>query len=228
VGRERGLEALKRVLFENGLSLVLFGLFLAFTVGQIAAGHLVHNRDLVEHGRPAIGLVAYLGSGHFLEALFENWESEFLQMTGFVLLTIKFRQKGSSESKSLDGDDETDADPRRHRRDARAPWPVKRGGIALKLYEHSLSIALLLLFVLSFTMHAVGGLMSVNEAHRLHGELGETLAQYLFSSQFWFESLQNWQSEFFAVFAIIVLSIFLRERGSPQSKPVHAPHSETE
>jgi hypothetical protein len=228
-GRRRSHEPLRvrRFFLENGLSLALFGFFAVFLVGQIATGFVAHNEELAEHGQPAIQIGRYLVSGHFLEALFENWESEFLQMAAFVLLTIKLRQKGSSESKSFDEAEEVDEDPRDHRRARNAPWPVKRGGLALKLYEHSLSLALVALFLFSFAMHAVGGLSSVNEEHLLHGEARETLFEYVRSAQFWFESFQNWQSEFVAVGALVVLSIFLRERGSPQSKPVAAPHSET-
>jgi hypothetical protein len=228
-GRRRSHEPLRvrRFFLENGLSLALFGLFAVFLFGQIATGFVAHNDELVEHGQQAMRIGRYLMSGHFLEALFENWESEFLQMAAFVLLTIKLRQKGSSESKSFDEAEEVDEDPRKHRRARNVPWPVKRGGVVLKLYEHSLSLALVALFLFSFVMHAVGGLSSVNEEHLLHGEARETLFEYVRSAQFWFESFQNWQSEFAAVGALVVLSIFLRERGSPQSKPVAAPHSET-
>jgi|SoiMethySBSTD1v2_1073268.scaffolds.fasta_scaffold11685_7 uncharacterized protein DUF6766 len=218
---------LKRTLAENGLSLTLFALFLAFTGGQILSGHRAYNEELAEHGHAAVGLARYLTSGHFLEALFENWESEFLQMAAFVVLTVKLVQKGSSESKSLREPQPQDEDPRRHGTRSDAPWPVRRGGVWLKLYEHSLSIALFALFLASFAMHAVGGHWQENEEHLLHGQAPESLAQYITSSQFWFESFQNWQSEFFAVLAIVILSIFLRQRGSPQSKPVAAPHRET-
>jgi hypothetical protein len=228
VNRHSGaLETLKRILSENGLSIALFALFLAFTAGQIATGYYAHNEELAEHGQAATALSQYLVSGHFLEAFFENWESEFFQMAAFVLLTVKLRQKGSSESKSLEEPQEQDEDPRKHRRRQDAPWPVKRGGVWLALYEHSLTIALFCLFLFSFAMHAIGGHRQVAEEHALHGAAPESLLDYVTSSQFWFESFQNWQSEFVAVFAIVVLSIFLRQRGSPQSKPVAAPHAET-
>lgn len=218
---------LKRVLTENSLSLTLFALFLTFTGGQVFTGHRAYNEELAEHGRAAVDLAHYLTRGHFVEALFENWESEFLQMAAFVVLTVKLFQKGSSESKSPDEPKQEDEDPRRHRARPDAPWPVRRGGLLLKLYEGSLSIALFTLFLMSFAMHAVGGHWQANEEHLLHGQRSESLGHYVASSQFWFESFQNWQSEFFAVFAIVILSIFLRQRGSPQSKPVAAPHSET-
>jgi len=107
------------------------------------------------------------------------------------------------------------------------PWPVKQGGLVLTLYEHSLSIALFLLFILSFVFHWLGSLKDYNEEQMLKNMPHETASQYLSNSRLWFESFQNWHSEFLSVFAIIVLSIFLRQKGSPQSKPVDAPNSET-
>ena len=211
---------------ENGLSLALATLFLASTAAQIGFGLAAHNDERAELGLPALALGAYLTSGHFLEALFENWESEFLQMGIFVVLSIRLRQKGSAESKPLETS-EQDEDPRAHARDPKAPWPVRRGGALLVLYENSLAIAFSLLFAVSFSLHAVGGLLKTNEENLARGRPVETFWEYCRSSQFWFESFQNWQSEFLAVLAIVVLTIFLRQRGSPQSKPVAAPHGET-
>jgi hypothetical protein len=212
---------------ENGLSLALAAMFLASTVAQVGFGLAAFNENRAEHGLVAVGLSAYLTSGHFLEALFENWESEFLQMGVFVVLSVKLRQKGSAESKPLDETTGADENPRLHANDPKAPWPVRKGGAVLVLYENSLMIAFLLLFVASFVFHAVGGLWNRNEENLAEGRPPETLWEYWTSSQFWFESFQNWQSEFLAVLAIVVLTIFLRQRGSPQSKPVAAPHDET-
>jgi hypothetical protein len=212
---------------ENGLSLVLVAMFLAATAAQIGFGVAAYNEERAHDGLAAVGVGTYLSSGHFLEALFENWESEFLQMGVFVLLSVKLRQKGSAESKPLDEADETDEDPRLHTKDPDVPWPVQKGGLLLVLYEHSLATAFFLLFVVSFVLHAVGGFLKTNEENIAQGRPAETLAQYWASSQFWFESFQNWQSEFLAVLAIVVLTIFLRQRGSPQSKPVAAPHHDT-
>jgi hypothetical protein len=218
---------MSRFVHENSLSLTLLLFFVLALFGQILTGWSVFNEELSEHGRASVSLAAYLTSGHFLEALFENWESEFLQMGLFVVLTIGLRQKGSSESKALEGEDASDEDPRSHQHDRDAPWPVRRGGAWLFVYEHSLSIALFTLFIASFTLHAVGGLREVNTERMLQGEVPVGLLHYLGSSTFWFQSFQNWQSEFLSVFAMIVLSIFLRQRGSPQSKRVAAPHDET-
>jgi hypothetical protein len=212
---------------ENSLSLTLFLFFALVFFGQILTGWSVLNQELAEHGKAPIGLAPYLTSGHFLEAVFENWESEFLQMGLFVVLTIGLRQKGSSESKPLEGGDASDEDPQFHRHDPAAPWPVRRGGAWLFFYQHSLSIALFALFAASFALHGIGGLREFNAERALQGEGPVSLLHYLTSSTFWFQSFQNWQSEFLSVFAMIVLSIFLRQRGSPQSKRVAAPHGET-
>lgn len=223
---EKKHERLSRFIHENGLSLTLLLFFVLVLVGQILTGWSVFNEELSDHHQPAVGLTTYLTSGHFLEALFENWESEFLQMGLFVVLTIWLRQKGSSESKPLEGEDPSDEDPRTHRHDRDAPWPVRRGGAWLFIYEHSLSIALFTLFAVSFTLHAVSGLRDFNMERALQGEGPVGLLHYFGSATFWFQSFQNWQSEFLSVFAMIVLSIFLRQRGSPQSKRVAAPHAE--
>ncbi len=212
---------------ENALSLVLFILFFVSLVGQSLTGHHVLNEELAEHGAPPVSLGAYFSEGHFWEATFENWESEFLQMALFVLLTVSLRQKGSSESKGFDGKEAVDEDPREHRGDPGVPWPVRRGGLVLALYERSLSIALFLVFAFAFGIHAVGGRDNVNLERKLAGQEPWSLSDYVTSSRFWFESFQNWQSEFVAVLFLIVLSIFLRQRGSPQSKPVFSPHQET-
>jgi hypothetical protein len=215
------------MLKSNGLSIVLIGLFLFSMIGQALTGWKAHNLDELEHGREAIGLPSYLGSGHFLEATGENWESEFLQMALFVLLTAVLYQKGSAESKRIDTVEEVDLDPRRFSTQPEAPWAVRRGGWILRLYEHSLGLAFVLLFLISFWIHAVGGLQHYNEEQTAHGEAPVAMSDYITGAQFWFESFQNWQSEFLSLAAMVVGTIFLRQRGSAESKPVHSPHSET-
>ena len=220
---------MKRFLRDNGLSLVLFLLFFsAFMVGQTLTGHQEYNNEQREHGQQAIGLLDYLGTGHFLEATMENWESEFLQMFFFVILTVFLYQKGSAESKDPEKEEDVDRDPRKARNKKDAPWPVRKGGLILTIYEHSLSLAFLLLFLGSFILHGVGGARDYNEEQEAHGQAERvSTMQYMATSRFWFESLQNWQSEFLAVGSMVVLTIFLRERGSKESKPVDAAHSET-
>ena len=220
---------MRRFLRENGLSLVWLGLFfLTLIFGQSFVGHREYNNDQREHGRPEVTYAEYIASAHFVEATMENWESEFLQMFLYVLLTAFLYQKGSAESKKLDEEEEVDRDPRQSKNKKDAPWPVRRGGLVLKLYEHSLSLAFLLLFFGAFYLHAVGGAAEYNEDQQEHGG-GErvTVFQYMTTARFWFESFQNWQSEFLAVGLMVVFTIYLRERGSKESKPVDAPHSQT-
>jgi hypothetical protein len=216
-----------RFLRDNGLSLVVATLFALMMWGQTETGWHVYNEERAEHAQPAVSLPAYLTTGHFLEATAENWESEFLQMAAYVVLTAVLFQRGSAESKSPDGKEEVDRKPVPAPRRRNAPWPVRRGGWVLKLYEHSLSLAFLLLFLTCIALHAIGGVRAYNEEQLQQGGQAMTLLQYVKGARFWFESLQNWQSEFLAILCMVVLSIFLRQRGSPESKPVDAPHSAT-
>jgi hypothetical protein len=217
---------MRRVLRDNGLSITMFALFLVFLVAQSIAGYKASNSDNEEHRQPRESYAEYLTSGAFVEATFENWESEFLQMGAYVLLTAFLIQKGSPESKNPDGD-EVDTDPREQRDDRDAPGPVKRGGLVLTIYEHSLSLALFALFLFSLLLHALGGHAEFNQQQLEHGAAAVSLWSFVTSSEFWFQSMQNWQSEFLAVAALAVLGIFLRQRGSPESKPVAAPHAQT-
>jgi hypothetical protein len=204
---------------RNGLAIACFSLFFVFWASQALTGWHVYNEDALTHGESTVGLGAYLLSGHFVEATFENWESEFLQMFAFVLLTAWLVQRGSAESKS---EHEEREHPEAHRHDPDAPWPVRRGGLWLKLYENSLLLAFVVLFLLSIVGHAFGGVAEYNEELEAHGEQAESTLEFVTSSDFWFQSFQNWQSEFLAVGSIVVLTIFLRQKGSPESKPVHA------
>ena len=212
---------------DRSLTLSMLALFLVSGAGLCLTGWLQFNETRVEHGALEVAFSTYLRQGHFWEALFENWESEFLQMSAFIVLSAYLYQIGSPESRRPGAHELVDADPRAFADMPDVPWPVRRGGVVLKLYEWSLGGALFLLFLLSFGGHAVGGWAQQNAEHRLHGEPETALLDYLFSSRFWFESLQNWQSEFLSVAAMVWLAVYLRQRGSPESKPVHAPHSET-
>lgn len=218
---------MKRIWRDNGLSIVLFGLFVLFLLGQSVTGWREEVGELLEHGQAAMPFTEYLMSGSFLEVTAENWESEFLQMFSYVLLTVVLFQRGSAESKSPDEPADVDRDPRLAKKTANVPGPVRRGGFALLVYERSLGLAFGLLFIIAFTLHAIGGAANYNAEQALHGRPAISIAGYLGTSRFWFESFQNWQSEFLAIFCMVVLSIFLRQRGSPESKPVDSPHSET-
>ena len=212
---------------RNSLAIVSFTLFLVFAVGMVLTGHDSYNAEQIAHGGTAVSFGTYVREGHIWEALFENWESEFLQMGAYVLLTVFLIQKGSAESKDPEQHDAVDDDPRDADLRTRVPWPVRRGGPWLFVYENSLFLAFVVLFVASLVGHALGGVDAYNaDLQQHHQPLVDTWG-YATSAQFWFESFQNWQSEFLAVFAIVVLSIFLRQRGSAESKPVAAPHRAT-
>lgn len=215
---------MKRFLRNNGLSLALLVMFLLTIVGQSVAGFFRYNEDQKEHGDPPLSYLEYIASDDFLEATAENWESEWLQLFAFVLMTRFLYQKGSSQSRDPDQPEEEEPPPPPEK----LPSPARRGGLALKLYEHSLSLTFLSFFLLSVLLHAAGGSADYNEEQIDHGG-GKTVTVlgYLGTSTFWFESLQNWQSEFLALFAMVVLSIRLREKDSPESKEVSAPHDKT-
>lgn len=218
---------MKHKLRDYGLSITLLGLFFVIQVGLSLVGQRQYNNEQADHGQPTVSYLEYVRGPAFLEATMENWESEFLQMFAYVLLTAFLFQKGSAESKDPEKQEAVDRDPRQSRDVENAPWPVRKGGIVLKLYENSLSIALFLLFAIAFVLHAVGGAKVYSQQQTAHGEQAVTVVQYLGTAQFWFESLQNWQSEFFSIGILVLLSIFLRQKGSPESKPVDSPHSMT-
>jgi Domain of unknown function (DUF6766) len=218
---------MRRLLRDNGLSIAMFGLFLIFVTAQSFTGFLDYNSTQQEHGRPPVGYLEYLTGGDFIEAIFENWESEFLQMGSYVVLTAFLYQRGSAESKDPDAQHPDDAGYGEDRHGTDVPRPVRKGGLALKLYENSLSLAFLFLFVVSLALHAIGGAEAYSQEQLEHGAPPVTVSHYLITPRFWFESFQNWQSEFLAIGAMIVLSIFLRQRGSPESKPVASPHAKT-
>jgi hypothetical protein len=218
----------RNLLKDNGLLLACLGLFTVFFVGMIISGAATYNNEQFEHGSSEqVSVVGYLMTGDFVEATFENWESEFLQMGMYVVLTAFLYQRGSSESKPISGDAPQDADPRDALGKPGLPWPVRRGGLILKVYENSLAIAFFALFAASTALHALGGARAFSEEQVQHGQQAISVWRYVTTSQFWFESMQNWQSEFIAVAAIVGLSIIFRQRGSAESKPVAEPHRET-
>jgi hypothetical protein len=218
---------MKATLRNNGLSITLLALFLLMETGLSVVGHSRYNQEQTQHNKPVISYLEYLSSSEFLEATTENWESEFLQMCAYVFLTTFLFQKGSAESKNIDEPEAVDRDPRLSAHKPDAPWPVKKGGLTLKLYEYSLTLALFFLFAVSFAWHALSGAREFSAMELAHGGNAVTTLEYLATSQFWFESLQNWQSEFLSIGLMVILSIFLRQRGSPESKPVDASHSDT-
>ena len=212
-------------MFRNGLTIVLILLFISSFVGQIFTGLEEYNEERSEYKQSPVSLKTYLTTGHFFQTTFENWESEFLQMGLYVVLTVWLRQQGSSESKDLEKQEEVDREPDPNKPDA--PWPVKKGGFLLAVYKNSLSLAFLILFITSFLLHAGGSFNKYNEEQIFQGKTKIPLSEFMHESRFWYESFQNWQSEFISVISIVVLSIFVRQKGSPESKPVDASYKET-
>ena len=170
---------------------------------MVVSGAATYNQEQQEHGsQEQISVFTYLTTGDFVEATFENWESEFLQMGMYVVTAFLF-QKGSSESKPINERAPQDQDPRGAQTNQHSPWPVRKGGVTLTLYEHSLAIAFFVLFFASWALHAVGGVKAFNEEQLQVGQAAISVWRYATSPQFWFESMQNWQSEFIAVAAIV-------------------------
>lgn len=194
--------------------MALCALFLLAIVAMGLTGWKAHNAVLIEHGGAPLGLLEYLRSGDFASAVFENWESEFLQMAAYVILTAFLFQRGSAESRDPDGKED-------------APDTPPPAGFASFLRAYSLGIALAGLFVASFVLHLWGSYRAAVAEAALHGTPQHSLIAHLGDMEFWFESFQNWQSEFLATAALVVLSIMLRFRGSPESKHVDASNAET-
>lgn len=212
---------------NNGLLIIVFSIFLACLVGQAVSGYFADQQDRTMHGLASQSFMSFLGSGEFLESVFENWESEFLEKWAYVFLTAYLVQRGSAESKDPDADSPEDKNLADRRADPNAPWPVRRGGAILWLYSHSLGTALFLIFVATFVFHLWQSTRHAAEQATQHHQPAETILAHLISGQFWFESFQNWQSEFLSTGVLVLLAIWLRERGSPESKPVYAPNAKT-
>jgi hypothetical protein len=217
---------MKRFLRNNGLTLAYMALFLMSLYVMSITGHRQYNEEQREHGGQPLTYLAYLPTGHFMEGVFENWESEFLQMGTYVLFTVFLFQRGSAESKPLDQRTPQDVDPKRQRY-SQPPRASRRGGLGLALYMNSLALALFALFLFAFVLHALGGTWAYNQDQLAHQGKSVAIWQFMTTADFWYQSMQNWQSEFLAVAALAFLSIYLRQQGSPESKPVGAPHSHT-
>jgi hypothetical protein len=202
---------MRSFLRDNGLTIALFVLFAVSIFGMAGVGFASFNEELAKHGDTPVPFTRYLTSGQFLSALFENWESEFLQMGVYVVLTAWLFQRGSAESR----------DPDRERPDNRK-LPQRSF-----FYSHSLGLTLFGLFVGSFFLHWFASAHASEMDAARHGIPSVGYLQYFLDAKLWFESFQNWQSEFLSTAVLVVLSVFLREKGSPESKPVDAPDDQT-
>jgi hypothetical protein len=214
---------------NHGLGLFFAAIFLAALVGQALVGHADFNHGQAAHHDDPVSLGRYLTSSSFGTDVLENWQSEYLQFTLYILTTVWLLQRGSPESKPLDkAGTESDADQRvGEHADERSPRWARVGGLRTRLYSNSLVIVMTAIFFASWGIQAVTGRVAYNADQLDHQEAAISLWQYIGSSDFWDRTLQNWQSEFLAVGSMAVLSIYLRQRGSPESKPVGAPHDAT-
>ena len=218
-----------RFIRDNGLG-VFFGLiFLAALVGQAFAGHKVFNEEQLSHGEETITFGRYLTSSHFGQAVMENWQSEYLQFTLYIFATVWLLQRGSPESKELDkagAESEEDQQIGEHAGN-RSPLWARAGGLRTKLFSNSLVLVMGLIFIGSWFASAATGWTEYNAEQDTHKQEIVSFGGYITTPDFWESSLQNWQSEFLAIGSMAVFSIYLRQRGSPEPKPVGAAHDAT-
>jgi hypothetical protein len=219
----------RRFLYENGLSLFFGSLLLAALAGQSIAGHASYNEEQRAHDGEPLSYGRYLTSSAFGRAGMENWQSEYLQFTLFILATVWLVQRGSPESKEVGKAGlESDREQKLGQYSSpRSPAWARVSGIRTAIYSNSLLIVMGVIFVGSWFAHSVTGWSEFNSEQLEHGEDDVTWLGYIGSSTFWEQTLQNWQSEFLAIGSMVVLSIYLRQRGSPESKPVGATHDST-
>jgi hypothetical protein len=219
----------RRFVKHNSLSLAFLGLFLAAIFFQAVAGLAMFNEEQARHGEPAISLFRYVTSSSFGVAVMENWQSEYLQFTLFILLTVWLVQRGSPESKELgkegpeSDEDQLVGDHARHD----SPGWARATGLRRRVYENSLLIVMGTIWLGTWFAQSVTGLNEYNSEQLDHHEAMVSWGEYLGSADFWERTLQNWQSEFLAVGSMAILAVYLRQRGSPESKPVGAAHHAT-
>jgi Domain of unknown function (DUF6766) len=201
-----------RWLTDHGLSVSFTSLFLVFLAGDSVAGHISYNSELALHGFGAIGYLRYLGTGNFLDGIFTNWQAAVLQLGCLILFGVKLREKGAAHSLTA-----RSVTHQRKQDGRKRSW----------IYRNSLTLAFAVLFVLSFIAHLFFGAMDYNvKLQMIHMPTVSTL-DYGFSSAFWFANMQTWEAEFAAIALYVVFSIYLRQRGSPESKPVDSSNQVT-
>jgi hypothetical protein len=219
----------RRFVKHNGLSVVFLGLFLAALVLQAIAGLADFNEQQDMHGDPHVSMWRYLTSSAFGAAVMENWQSEYLQFTLFILLTVWLLQRGSPESKGLErAGRESDREQLvgEHARDDSPPW-ARAVGLRRRIYENSLLLVMATIWIGTWFAQSITGVTEYNAERLDHQEDTVSWLEYLGRADFWEKTLQNWQSEFLAVGSLAIFAVYLRQRGSPESKPVGAPHHKT-
>ncbi|WP_232664024.1 DUF6766 family protein [Pseudonocardia sp. TRM90224] len=223
------MSALRKVLHDNGLGLVFGALFLLALGGQAISGLAQYNDDLTTHGAAAVSLGGYLLSSSFAVDVVENWQSEYLQFFLYIFATVWLVQRGSPESKHLDEAGTESDEEQRVGRFARAGSPrwARPGDWRTAVFSRSLGIVMGGIFLLCMFAQSVAGWAAHNAEQARHGEPALTWVAYLGDADFWNRTTQNWQSEMLAVGSMAVFGVYLRQRGSPESKPVGVPHGET-
>ncbi|HCS61333.1 MAG TPA: hypothetical protein DIW46_08050 [Microbacterium sp.] len=214
---------------DNALSIFFGVIFLAALIGQSIAGYIQNNEELTQHSQPAVSFGEFITSSDFIVDVAENWQSEFLQFLLFIAATIWLVQRGSPESKKP-GDEGLDTDEKQKDgafADPTSPEWAKRRGLPRVIFSNSLLLVMGAIFLLSWYAQSLAGTVVMNAENAQHGQAAITWLEYLGSAEFWNRTLQNWQSEFLAVGSMIAFSIFLRQRGSSESKPVGTPHGES-
>jgi hypothetical protein len=220
---------MRRFVRDHSLSLFFLVLFLAALVGQAIAGHALHNNDAVAHHGETMSLWRYIRSSDFGNAVMENWQSEYLQFMLFMLATVWLIERGSPESKEPGQEGTGTLKEQRIGEHAQEDSPdlAKPRGIKTFVYSNSLLIAMAIIFFGSWFAQSVTGWTEFNAQQVDHQEATVSWLGYIGSAEFWEATLENWQSEFLAVGSFVAITVFLRQRGSPESKPVGAPHRAT-
>jgi hypothetical protein len=220
---------MRRFVHENGLSLFFAAIFLATLAGQALVGHADFNHLQAAHENPTMSLWRYVRSSDFGADVLENWQSEYLQFSLYIVGTVWLLQRGSPESKNLDeAGTESDEDQlvgaHAHERSPR--W-ARVGGLRTRLYSNSLLLVMTAIWIASWVGQSITGRVAYNAEQLDHREAAVSWISYVGTSDFWNRTLQNWQSEFLAIGSMAILSVYLRQRGSPESKPVGAAHDAT-
>ncbi|MBD8044783.1 hypothetical protein H9638_13295 [Arthrobacter sp. Sa2BUA2] len=219
-----------KALKHNGLFIVFFSLFLLSLAGQALAGLALFNEQQVAAGLEQVSIWQYLTTSSFAVDVAENWQSEFLQFLLLILAAVWFVQQGSPESKKL-GSEGTESDKDqllgRYARPDSPAW-ARAGGWRTRVYSNSLAAVMGTIFLLSWFAQSIAGFSAFAEQQLANLQDPGTWGEYVLSPEFWSRTLQNWQSEFLAVASMVILAVYLRQRGSPESKPVGAAHTATD
>jgi hypothetical protein len=213
----------------NALTLAFGAVFLATLVGQALSGVADFNAQQIADGLEPVSLLDYVTSSSFGVDVMENWQSEYLQFFLYIFATVWLVQRGSSESKKP-GEEGPESDKEqkigRHA-DEDSPLWARTGGLRTAVFARSLGLLMGTLFVLTWAASSVAGWAAYNGEQLGQREDPVSYLGYLGAADFWNRSFQNWQSEMLAVGSMAIFSVYLRQRGSPESKPVGAPHAVT-